>query len=276
MVESGRLGQRRVGPHADGQDHELRRIGLAGTGLHLDGAAVQLLEAHHAVVGDHFHAMADDMLLDEHRDLRVQRGQDVIGLLDEGHVEAGVDQVFRCFQTDETAADHDGAPHRLDHLDAGVVEHARQKGRAAFDPLTDRPRIGHGTHMKDPGQIDAGQGRMDRRRAGRQHELVVALGGDFAGFDIAQLDGLLFRGDPNRFAVGAHFDGEMLAEQLLAGHQQARFLFDDAADMVGQPAVGVRHIRPALHHEYFRGFIQPAQARGARRAAGHAADDDDL
>ena len=89
IVEARRLGQRRVRLHADREDHDVRRIRLAGLGLDLDRATVQLLEADHAVVGDHLHAMPLDVTLDEARDLRVQRAEDMIGLLDEGHVEPG-------------------------------------------------------------------------------------------------------------------------------------------------------------------------------------------
>ena len=44
-----------------------------------------------------------------------------------------------------------------------------------------------------PGRSMPGQRRANRRRAGRQHELVVGLGGDLAGRDVAQLDGLVLR-----------------------------------------------------------------------------------
>ena len=105
IVEAGRLGQRGVRLHANREDDDVRRERFAGAGLDLDGAAVQLLESDHAVIGDHLHAMPFDVALDEARDLRVQRGQDMIGLLDQGHVEPEMDQVLRRFQTDESAAD---------------------------------------------------------------------------------------------------------------------------------------------------------------------------
>ena len=249
---------------------------LAGAGLDLDGAAVQLLEADHAVVGDHLHAMPLDVALDEARDLRVQRGQDVIGLLDEGHVEPEMDQVLRRLETDEPAANDHRAAHGLDHLNARVVEHPREKGRALLDPLADRLGVRHGAHVEDPRQINARQGRMDRSRAGRQHELVVGLGRDLAGLHVAQLHGLLLWIDGNRLAVRARINREHGAKHLLGPHQEARFLFNHAADVVGQTAVRVRDIRPAFHHEDFGLFVQPAQARRTRRAARHSTNDDDF
>ena len=179
--KAGRFGQGRVRPHTDRKDHDVRRKRFPGARLDLDRAAVQLLESDHAVVGDNLHAMPFDMALDEARDLRVQRGQDVIGLLDEGHVEPEMDQVLRHLETDEPAAHHHRTPHGFDHLDSRVLVHPRQVRRAAFHPLTDRPRVRHGPHMEDSRQIDSGQGRMDRSRTGREHQLVVGLGRDLAG-----------------------------------------------------------------------------------------------
>ncbi len=48
------------------------------------------------------------------------------------------------------------------------------------------------------------------------------------------------------------------------------------ADVVREPAVRVRDVRPALHHQDLGLFVQPPQARCTRRATRHSADDDDL
>ena len=53
-------------------------------------------------------------------------------------------------------------------------------------------------------------------------------------------------------------------------------MLDHAADVVRQPAVRVRDVRPALHHQDLGLLVEPAQARRTRRAAGDAADDDHL
>ena len=42
-------------------------------------------------------------------------------------------------------------------------------------------------------QIDSGQRGANRRRAGRQDELVIGFGGHLAGFEVLQLHGLVFR-----------------------------------------------------------------------------------
>ncbi len=73
-----------------------------------------------------------------------------------------------------------------------------------------------------------------------------------------------------------HIDRELLAKRLFRRHQEARLFFNHAADMVRQSAVRVRNIRPAFDHEDFGFFVQPAQARRTRCAAGHSANDDDF
>ena len=41
ICQSGRFRQRGIGAHAEGEDHDVSRIGLAGFGLHVDGAMSQ-------------------------------------------------------------------------------------------------------------------------------------------------------------------------------------------------------------------------------------------
>ena len=154
--------------------------------------------------------------------------------------------------------------------------HPREEQGALFDPLADRPRVGHGPHLEYPGEVDAGQGRANRWRSRRQHELVVGLGRYLAGCDIAEVDGLLVRRDADGLATRSSVNGELRAERVCIRDQKTRFLFDDAADMVGQTAVGVRDIRSAFHHEDLRVFVQPAETRRTRRATRYSTDDDDL
>jgi hypothetical protein len=100
--------------------------------------------------------------------------------------------------------------------------------------------------------------------------------GDLARLHIPQFDLLLLRRNLKGLAVGAHTDGELLAEQLLACYQQARFLLNHVTDAVRQAAVRVRYLRPLLHHQDFSVFIQSTQARRTRRPASDSADNDDF
>ena len=187
-----------------------------------------------------------------------------------------MDHVLRHLEADEAATDHHRPLRRQDRLEARVGVHPGGLSRMPFNPLADHPDVRHGAHPKDAQQIDPGQGRADRRRARGQDQLVVGLGRHFAGYDVAQIHGFLRRRDRGRLAAGAHIDRELLAEHPLVRHQQARLARDHAPDMVGQPAVRIRDVRPALHHQDLRSFVQPAQPRRTRRAAGDAANDDNL
>jgi hypothetical protein len=55
----------------------------------------------------------------------------------------------------------------------------------------------------------------------------------------------------------------VLAEQLLAGHQQARFLLDHVTDVIGQAAIGVGDIGATFHHQDLGLLVQPPQSRCA-------------
>ena len=164
------------------------------------------------------------MQLEEVRDeapvLLVERGQHLVGHLDHRHVEPAAGQVLGHLETDEPAADHHG-PHRRPHrLEARVLLHPGEEARAPLDPLTDLPRVGHGPHLEDPGQVDAGQRRAERRRPGGQHQLVVGLGGHLPRRDVPQLHGLVLRRDPDRLAAGPAIDRELRAEHLLVRDQE--------------------------------------------------------
>ena len=180
-----------VGTHADGENHDVGRERLAGNGLHVERAAVLLCEAGDAVVEYELDSVRGHMTFDKIGDLLVERAQQLIALLEEGDVETEMDEVLRHLEADESAADHDGAANRLHHLNARVAIHSGEERRASFYPLKDCLGVGHGPHMEDSRQIDTRQRRMNGRRAGRQHQLVVGLGRYFAGGDVAQFHRLL-------------------------------------------------------------------------------------
>ena len=94
-LQPGRLRQRGVRAHAEGEDHDVGRIGLSGPGLHLDGAVVGLLEPGHPVAQRQADAVPLQVGLDDAGMLPIDRGQDLIEHLHEGHVKAAMDQVLR-------------------------------------------------------------------------------------------------------------------------------------------------------------------------------------
>ena len=105
-LEAGRLGQRRVRPHADGEDHDVRRIRLAGPRLDLDRAAVQLLESDHAVIGDNLHAMPSSYGPGRGTRSPGPAGPGPDRASGRGSRRTRMDQVLRRLETDESAADH--------------------------------------------------------------------------------------------------------------------------------------------------------------------------
>ena len=108
-----------------------------------------------------FDAVACDVTFDKVGNLLVERAEQLITLLEEGDVEAEVDEVLRHLEADESAADHDGAANRLHHLNARIAIHAGEERSASFYPLKDCFGVGHCPHMEDSGQIDTRQRRMD-------------------------------------------------------------------------------------------------------------------
>ena len=110
-------------------------------------------------------AVTTEVVADEAPELDVERCQHVAAPLEDGDVEAAVDEVLGHLQADEAATDDDGALGRPDGLEARVALHAGEEAGAPLDPLADGPGVGHGPHLEDARQVDARQRRPDRRRA---------------------------------------------------------------------------------------------------------------
>ena len=85
-----------------------------------------------------------------------------------------------------------------------------------------------------------------------------------------------FRRDGDCLAVRPGVDREVLAKELLARDQEARFLRDHAADVIGKSAVRVGDVWPALDHDDLGFFVQPAQTRCTRGSACYSTNDDDF
>ena len=90
-----------------------------------------------------------------------------------------------------------------------------------FQPFLDLLDVGDRSHLEHTRQIDARHGRADRRRARRQHEFVVFLGGHFTGDRVPQVNRLVLWRNANGLAAGAHVNCKLCAKRLLRRHQQA-------------------------------------------------------
>ncbi len=97
---------------------------------------------------------------------------------------------------------------------------------------------------KIPGRSIPGQRRMDRGRAGRQDELVVALRPDLAGLDVRRSTVFFFRS----IATASHFVRTSISKialnVLLVSDEEIRLLRDHARDVIREPAVRIRDERP--------------------------------
>jgi len=193
-LQTGGLRQRGVGAHSEREDDHVGRVDASGPGGHDQRLlVVALCEGGDAVAEDHVDAVEAHPVGYRPAELRVEGREQLGAQLDDGDLEALLHQVLGRLQADEPAADHHGAPRGPDHLEAGVLRHPAEEGRAVLDPLPDRPRVRNRTDLEDAGQIDPGDRRVDGRRAGREHERVVGLRAHLTRAHVTQLHGPLRR-----------------------------------------------------------------------------------
>ena len=91
---------------------------LPGSGLDLERTVRSLLESGHAVIERQMDAVLLHVALDEARHFRIERRQDLVELLDHGHVEPAMDEVLRRLEADEPASDHHRSGLGLHRLEA--------------------------------------------------------------------------------------------------------------------------------------------------------------
>ena len=154
----GHLRKRRLRTHAYGEDHDVRRMRLAGFREDLEGAARGLLEAGHRVIEREADAVLFQVALDKAGAFRIERGHDLIEHLDQRHFEPAMDQVFRHLEADVSAADH--------HRTLRLVQRLESRGRAAprsnhLNPVRSTP--GSPSH---PARSSPKRSPGDRCRAG--------------------------------------------------------------------------------------------------------------
>ena len=249
-------GQLTVGPHTDGQNHQIGpdHIPLGQSDLSLVPPALKMI---HAVAQIEGHAVHIHILVEQPGHFGVHRGHDLLHRLHQRHLNPSGVEVFRHLQTDEAAAD-DG-----------------RRGRPL--PIHDGPDPIHVVHVPegvDTLPVDAGNGGPQRGGAGGQNELVVALGilslrpSHQKGFGLfVNAQRLMSHPDVNVESGSHHLRG--LQQQILP-------ILDDVAHIIGKPAVGVADIAPPLHNDDLRALVQPADSRRRRRSACHASHDHNL
>jgi len=190
---------------------------------------------------------------------RVRRGHDLLIQFRHRHSYAAFSQAFGHFQTDISAADHN-----------------RPLWFIRIDSLDNRIHICQVTQGIDVGAIRARHRRTDGFGPGTENQVIVA-------FDTFSPIGQIFNDDLLLLAVDTHHLGpntyiecKPFSHRFRRLHQQSLAFGNDAADMVGQAAVGKRNIRPAFNHDNFCRFAHASCPCCRRCSACDTPDDNNL
>ena len=247
-LQARRFRDLHVGPHPDRTDHELGGQDAAVGQRHGVG-----LDRRDRGTGDHVHAVRDELVGDEDRELRVDRRQHLRRRFDHRHVDALADEVLGHLEPDEAGADHDRG--RGLHVDVDGDARGVLDGAQRAHAVVTRKRRPHG------------------RRARAQHELVVFDDGLRAGARRTGGDGVRVTVDRDDFLVHAGVEPEPVEELLGRLEREVVLVLDQPADEVGEPAVREGHVARALEDRDLRVVVEPPQPRRRRHPARDAADD---
>ncbi len=161
QLETRIAGQLGVRPHARRQDHEVGvQHGVVGE---LDVEAARgFTQRGSPCVKVHGDPAAAQVRLDRHRELVVDRRQNLVGELDNIDLGTAAPQVLRHLETDVPGSDDDRA-NRAASLGRGV-------GEQRIQLRLDLVHVAHAAQHVHPGQVDAGNRRAKRFSAGRERE----------------------------------------------------------------------------------------------------------
>lgn len=203
--------------------------------------------------------MGAQVVVEDGRHVVVERGHHVAAALDHGDRKAALRQVLGHLQSDEPAAHHGGAAR-------GGLPDEVGDGERAF-------HCTQGEQVLDVGPRDWWH---DGQGPGCEDELVVGFEVGRAVVEPAHRHGFGGAVDGDDLLMGARIDAEAPPEAVGSLQGEPRAVPDDAAHVVGQPAVRVAHVPRALDDHDLRLLVQATQARGRRRSACDPADDDHL
>ena len=99
--QSGYFRQSGIGTNAQGENHNVGRVGFSGLGLDIDLSSRCLLESRYAVVERQMHAVPLQVGFDHMCVFGVEHGQYLVEHLDQRDLEAAVHQVLDHLQADE-------------------------------------------------------------------------------------------------------------------------------------------------------------------------------
>ncbi len=168
-LEPGRLRERGFRPHADGQNHDVRRMRLAGAREHFQRSVRHLSKAGHAVIEFESDAVLDQVAFDKPRHLRIERRHHLVQLFDERHLSprwTRFSTISRPMNPPPTTTARFGFVTTCNP----VYEFSPVRVSVPHAALGWCGRPGR-SDREDSREVDAGKRRPDRGRAGRQHEL---------------------------------------------------------------------------------------------------------
>ena len=147
---------------------------------------------------------------------------------------------------------------------------------SAVHQVTQDVHIGNRAQHADRGQAGSRDRRDDRGGPGGQHQDVVGLLVFLAGRPVTDGDGAPGRVDGQHLVAGTHVQRQALRQRLRRMQQQGIPVTDLTAQVIGQAAVRVRHVRvPLQHHDL--GVLGEAAGPGREaHAPGDASDYDRL
>ena len=225
------LGQGVLRGHTDGQNNQIGRD--LPTRLQVQEAAL-FGEMRDPVAQDQLDAVGLHLLMHHLGHLEVQGSQDLGHLLDQGDLQAPLDQVLGHFHADEATSNHHG-PARSALLEevcdrVGIRDIAQDEEVLGFgEPRNRRP---------------------DGAGSGREDQDVIALGVGLSGQGPADRDGPGLAVDPRHLAEVADVQIEAFGHSLNGLQQQLLAFLDDSADVVGQTAVGETDVLVPLKEDY--------------------------
>ena len=245
-----------VGTEAQRQDAGISLHGaLAGLylldlGLAQDGFQANACEGHDAFFGQAVFNITGHFCIQ-------QIGQNLRCDIDEGNLNLACSQVFGNFQTDQAAADNDGA------LDGTAVDRCLE-GIGIFGRA----------HVEDVLQVDAGNIGTDGGSTDSDDQLVVAMDGLNAVADSSNGLGRTIKGGD--FGVVVDLSAGQRLKALGGVDEELLALGNDLADIVGQAAAGVGDILGLGQDDDLSGGIFTTQLGSCLGTGSNAADDDDL
>lgn len=109
----------------------------------------------------------------------------------------------------------------------------------------------HGAKREDASVVYAGKVGLDGFRAGGKDEAVVGFLVFQPVFEVADKHGFRRAVYSNDLLAYAYVDIEALTEAFGALQRELALVRNDVAHVIGQAAVGVRHVARAFDHDYF-------------------------